>query len=665
MSDITRLPRAMREQPRFLLRRRNDARHENKLPVSIHTNSPVGWNAPANWSTYDEATAHWIDNIERFEGLSFVLTSREDDECERIICIDGDEVLVDGKALPWFQDLIDRARSYVEISRSGRGLHLFIRVKCRPFTNLTNTKHPDGGAIEVLCNAQIAVTGNPYGEHREIATVDFSFLESVPFWRYKAKSLSADVATEYPVHTREDAERCEEAVMSLPDSVENYGGDQSLFDVACLIARFGIYGDDAMAIMRKYNDRKAHPPWTEDRLAYKLAEASKVVRAAGEWGMYSAAAVETSFSRIEDSPQSTEAELGPVIIMASSITRKTVDALWNGRLYAGRQSLLAGPQGISKSLAAADFAARVSTGRDWPDGAPCKQGQVLFISGEDDEADTTCPRLDAANADTSRIAFLKMVRKFDPKKKQTFETLFTLADVDHLDQALRKLGNCQLVVIDPVGSYMGGKTDTYRDNEVRAVLAPVAAIAEKHRCAVLLIAHHGKSESVNADGKILGSVAFSALARSTFHVMYDPRDKEKKRRLLLSGKNNLAPPQPGLGYRVVGDPPYIEWEKSLVDMDASDVLAAAAESRRNAGRPANELARAEQLLLTALRDGERPAGEVIKEAREGYGINERTLRRALDSLGGEKTHPIVGGPWFWRLGENAFREVTSSEEKSC
>jgi hypothetical protein len=112
------------------------------------------------------------------------------------------------------EQLGERCR-YVEVSRSGRGLHLFIRVKCTPFTNLTTTTHPGGGAIEVLCNAQIAVTGNSYGEPREIATVDFAFLESVPFWRHKVKNPPADAVTDFPAHTREDAERCEEASASF------------------------------------------------------------------------------------------------------------------------------------------------------------------------------------------------------------------------------------------------------------------------------------------------------------------------------------------------------------------------------------------------------------------------------------------------------------------
>jgi Arm domain-containing DNA-binding protein/integrase-like protein/AAA domain-containing protein len=56
------------------------------------------------------------------------------------------------------------------------------------------------------------------------------------------------------------------------------------------------------------------------------------------------------------------------------------------------------------------LAAVVTKGGTWPvDGTTCEQGEVLFISAEDDMADTIKPRLVAAGADVGRCHFLKSV----------------------------------------------------------------------------------------------------------------------------------------------------------------------------------------------------------------------------------------------------------------
>ena len=53
-------------------------------------------------------------------------------------------------------------------------------------------------------------------------------------------------------------------------------------------------------------------------------------------------------------------------------------------------------------------------------------------------------------------------------------------------------GEFGLLVIDPIGSYLAGK-DSHRDSDVRELLRPLGVLAEKHRIAVLLIAHLNKA----------------------------------------------------------------------------------------------------------------------------------------------------------------------------
>ena len=45
--------------------------------------------------------------------------------------------------------------------------------------------------------------------------------------------------------------------------------------------------------------------------------------------------------------------------------------------------------------------------------------------------------------------------------------------------AIAQTDRYDTVIIDPIGSYLGGGVDAHRDNEVRAILSPIATIARK------------------------------------------------------------------------------------------------------------------------------------------------------------------------------------------
>jgi hypothetical protein len=242
-----------------------------------------------------------------------------------------------------------------------------------------------------------------------------------------------------------------------------------------------------------------------------------------------------------------------------------------------------------------------------------------------------------------------MVNRRDAQGKRT-KTPFTLADVKELEKELSRLPDCKLVVIDPIGSFLGSNTDAHRDNEVRAVLTPVTALAEKYSVAVLVVAHRRKSFGTLADDMALGSRAFTALARAVWHVTPDPDNKV--RRLLLPGKNNLAPEGNGLAFTVWGDPPALSWESAVVSMNADDCLAAECKSSKP-GPAASVRNHAVDWLRSALADGARPAREVQSEAREAACISQATLRRAHEELGVKAYRPIVPGPWYWCLTQDA------------
>lgn len=265
----------------------------------------------------------------------------------------------------------------------------------------------------------------------------------------------------------------------------------------------------------------------------------------------------------------------PALVCMSDVEPRPVTWLWPGRIATGRITLAVGMPGAGKSYLTCDLASRVSTGSPWPDGGKCQRGSVIFITAEDDPHDTIRPRLDAHGADVSRIHLLSGV--LQTEKGETKELIFTLADIDILGQALESIDDCRLVVIDPIGSFLGGRCDAHRDNEVRAVLAPIGKLAEQHGAAVLTVAHRRKSGGTTADDTALGSRAFTGIARSVWHLYRDTENRN--RRLLLPGKCNLSVEQDGLAFSIAGEPASVHWERDRVAMHADDALAAESQSR--------------------------------------------------------------------------------------
>lgn len=342
----------------------------------------------------------------------------------------------------------------------------------------------------------------------------------------------------------------------------------------------------------------------------------------------------------------------PILKCMADVQPELAEWLWAGRIPLRHLTLLAGRPGIGKSFTTCHMAATVSTGRAWPDGPPCPRGDVLLISGEDDPATTIRPRLDAHGADLSRITLLQGVRASTGEEGAT-EVLFELSDSGILEDAIMRLDQPKLVIIDPIGSYLGSKTDAYRDNEVRGILAPIAEIAKHLNVAVLVVAHNRKSGAASADDTVMGSRAFTGIARSVLHVMPDPDNAD--RRLVLPGKCNLARPPSGLAYKITGDPPRLTWSDDLVGWTADSAMAAL-----GTGEDRGALVEAADWLRDFLEPEPRPASEVFEKAKNA-GHSKATIQRAKGALGVSPQKQSFNGPWVWALPDSTSKPAEDAQ----
>lgn len=348
----------------------------------------------------------------------------------------------------------------------------------------------------------------------------------------------------------------------------------------------------------------------------------------------------------------------PKVICMDTVEPRDVTWLWENRIPRGCITLLSGRPGLGKSFVTCDLAARISRGGRLPDGTECERGSVLMIACEDDPAYTIRPRLNAANADPSKVHLLSGIEVSDGKK--TTESMFTLASVEIMEEALENLPDCRLVIIDPIGSYIGGETKTNSDNEVRSVLAPIAKLAEQTGAAVLIVTHTRKAEASHIDDTVMGSVGYTGIARSVWHLMADPEHDE--RRLLLQGKCNIASSQTGLSFRIDGNPAIVTWGVEPVTETANEILAKMAGKRGNGSSAVNEAA---DWLKNKLANG-RLQAQSIKDAAKADGIGEKTLNRASKKANVTKRADGFGGVWYWELpGTGPVSALSPNTENSA
>lgn len=174
---------------------------------------------------------------------------------------------------------------------------------------------------------------------------------------------------------------------------------------------------------------------------------------------------------------------------------------------------------------------------------PLPPSTVIYMTAEDGLADTLKPRLEAAGADCSKVAVLRgFTEVYDGNE---VARAFTLTDVDMLEEALSQT-RAKLIIIDPLQGFLGGEVDMHRANEVRPILSGIGKLAEQHGCAILGIRHLGKSSKNGSLHRGLGSVDFTAFARSQLLI-----GKYNDQRVITHSKSSLAPKGRSLAYDII------------------------------------------------------------------------------------------------------------------
>jgi len=336
---------------------------------------------------------------------------------------------------------------------------------------------------------------------------------------------------------------------------------------------------------------------------------------------------------------------GVVLLCGDTLSPQPIAWLWHGWLALGKLHVLAGAPGTGKTTIAFSFAATVTTGTTWPDGSRCEPGNVLIWSGEDDPADTLLPRLLAAGADRARVFFVSgtridgQVEPFDPAR-----------DMPALQAAAERIGQVRLIVVDPIVSAVMG--DSHKNTEVRRALQPLVDLAASMNAALVGITHFSKGgQGIDPAQRVLGSVAFTAVARVVLVAAKVQSTDGEDRRILARGKSNIGPDDGGVTYSLEQCEPLpgiqasrVSWG-AAVQGSARELLTDPSEQDGDGESSRTEAA---DFLREVLADGPVPSKEVQRQAREA-GVPWITVRRAGDDLMVLKRKGGMTDGWYWSL----------------
>ncbi|PKF69343.1 AAA family ATPase [Corynebacterium mastitidis] len=338
---------------------------------------------------------------------------------------------------------------------------------------------------------------------------------------------------------------------------------------------------------------------------------------------------------------------------ASQVTPKRVEWLLEPWIPRRSLTLLAGREGLGKSTAACAIAAQATTGH-LDNGQPLN---VAYLATEDSVEMTVQPRLHAAGADLDRVYFFQVTTE-----DGHHGTLTLPGDTALLEAALID-NNVGLVILDAAKSAMHPSLNGYRDDDVRSFLEPLSSLCDKNDIAVIGLVHFGKRESNDSGKLIMGSIAWSQIARSVLSMAV----KDDGTLVVTNTKGNLAPRTLSREARIESTPLTIDGAVAEIGrlVWGADTTTSAIELLgTRTDEDGDERSEIEMIVEDYLihHGGSAPAGDVLKATRAA-GLADGSVKNARKKMGIKTKKSGMNGRWMWTIERPTNPEGTSSAPK--
>ena len=403
-------------------------------------------------------------------------------------------------------------------------------------------------------------------------------------------------------------------------SIPQGQGEPGKFKLAVKLLKAAYPRDVVLAAVLKLDQKCEH----------QLGEA-ECARKVDDWA--------NRYARGESLIDKESAILKPELIRLADVQARAVSWLWEPFIPQRMITLLSGDPSVGKSFILLDICAKLSRGR-LLDGRQIDPATSIYFSPENPIAETIAPRIDSMGGDASKIFILKGTL-FEADGKLERGSI-TLSNTQQFREAIGDT-RAKLIVLDPVQSVLG-PCDMHRANEVRPLMDGMAKILEEFECAAIFARHLSKAGGNRALMRGLGSIDFSAVARSELLAGALPDDPHT--RALIHIQSNVGRLGHSQGY-AISDDGIFSWTGES-QISSFDLLS-------EPEGPDRKLTEATQWLNEKLKAGSVEQRE-IREQAEAAGISWRTLQRAKSALRVQSRRATFAGGSIWSLPEDSPKD---------
>jgi hypothetical protein len=621
----------------------------DKPPLQARGGGPAKSSDPGTWATFGEALAAYQEA--HLDGIGFVVHKGEG-HADRFVVFDLDACRDPdtGAIEPWGVQVVRAMDSYTEVSPSGTGLRV-IAIGALP------PGRRRWGPFEVYDNGRyVTITGH----HLPGTPTDIRERQAAINHLHAAVFPGRSATEPPPAATGAAVLEDDDELVQRAFRAKNGGKFAALWqgevgtyaspseaDLALCSALAFWTGPDADRIDRLFRrSRLYRSKW--ERPDYRQRTIAKALE--GYTTFYSGESMPAAAKNPKPAPT--------LVICDATLESEALDYLIPDILARGKLSVLYGQRDCNKSTRAQQWAVELSV----------QKLPVLYLSSEEGWQDTVLPRLRAMGANFDYLTVLKGSMVQDGA-----ETYFVLsAEGMRALESLVETKKAALIVLDVVFSVLPDRLNADKQQDVRKLLFDLKMFAEKHKLAILAVAHTNKDPEQDARDRMSGSTAWSDAPRFVYLMMRDPDDRENGQRYLVPNKANHLKDEDSVAtlfevksipalkkdgsqlHDSAGNPVTVpmlhelgvteETFDSLCDPDRQKKKDK--EGAHNA-RPRSE---AMKFLVGALAWGPKAAKQILAKAL-GAGIAKATLARAKKELNIESKECSNGDGkhWYWSL----------------
>lgn len=616
-----------------------------KLPVSAD-GSPASSTNPLTWSSLSDLITAYKEDKSKFkgvQGIGFVIT--KDDP---YAFIDLDNCLENGElkhGFRWIETWVDKFDTYTEISQSGKGLHIFFRVKDKSRYRSRATKE-----IEVYLFERYSVlTGNVYRGHRQIEERTEIFDEFLEEFKLSLKEQTSHTHTR--VSCKDNLSSPFERNLRTYDAIW-FEYWESVRLKAKQVTRKGKehlweyplqLGRSPKRLFWDANRKRAHDTAglpERDLLISEFGEDSEIVEAFDRLEEKKGENKKVDI-KIPDFNGSVEVEYDELLSLANIPDDPEQTFLIDKLIPEKTVTVLAGEGGVGKSYITLAIASAVTRGKG--NGFPFKDrepGNVLIYTDEDPMGEIK-KRFQRLEGIESRCSVRRKAYDFSGK-----ELLILRKDIEDCKPVL--------VILDTAWAYRG-KFDLNSRNDAQKFMSLFRKFAEAYNTTFLLTYHFNsdKKSGVNVT-RIAGSMGLPDYCKSALLVTRSQENKEH--RFIFHSKVNYSD----------------EGETLECRIDKTGTFEWVGYSKVKSEDWSNSRSRNLDDFILELLGGcdFMPANDVTKACKEACNATTSQIQDARERLGITKANGCIfkgkgfDGQWYWRSPENTKEATKRAGEKA-